>query len=636
MTDEFDERIDKAFRRLADEFQNREQLANQLRLQIDQRTDQRFDSLQNQLRGDFDSMVQAHRDHIIDLYKKFERIVWLSLVLIAAVTAFVGYQELTSLPNKISKAIERVEEQSTDKVDKILSTTEKKLKTIDEKIDDKFRKIDGEITTLVTSVENAATTARGEIPSKLGPFNIQIANAEKQITAAEKRINDAATSTEKAASAATEKAKADFAEAEEKIDKIVVVADEKLNRRIDDAEIVYKAALDAFRLQDDLDSLGRENNDPARLRRLFDEKNFEEDLNENQQLIVLEHIVQNGAPADLQPRIIVMLEALEPSTRKKASLFDKYQVTLGLQYAVPRVIKHTKSMLQSTLDPELLLSLLDQIDRLLDIKQISDLFREDLLELVKHEELGIRRKTIRLLVEFSDYSPEESTRIAEFIMLARQGPESADLLIQFIVDLPASRQVLFALLDVMESADVQEINRQKISKEATKYLYDNRGDRQFTQSIIAHATRTLRETLAADAEEARGIIALIVLESKFAASSLVAKLAGDIVKRIIESREPVDLDERFGESDYALVQLHFLGGGGERDVRFMAQVQQGSDETARGRFELNLKRDHQRKYYGVVEDQKIGEQKISLAMKIDRSGTGERTFEFFLLQEKFQ
>ena len=653
MADDFDERIEKAFRTLAIEFQDREQLANQLRLQIDQRIDQRLDTLQNQLRTDFGSMVQAHRDHITDLYKKFERIVWMTILLIAGVTVFIGYQEFANFPDKINAAISRLEADKREQVKVIQENTITELKTT---LTTEKAKISTAVTTAETEISDAITTAKGQISTFASTVN-------KQKLAAEKRIGVATSGVDQEVENATKKIR-DMIENfgnevktnKVKLAAVISAAQEDAKKRLQFETSRYKQEVEIFRVEDDLAALGREKTQVARYRRLLS-KAASKELSDEHQILLLERIDSAELLDDLTPQIVAMLESLEPfqgdvealeaSKKEQVEAVRAYQFRLGLRYEVEKIVRETKQRLRVNLESDDLLRILGELEALgkrtrprspftrRDSGKIFQRFRANLRELVVHPNLDVRSKATLLLLDLRNHSAAERANIAEFIRLSRDTAEGITGLVEIIGRrLPADQSILFALLETLNGqSKAGDAQKNMIAAVTMKYLRDNRKQMNVTGGFLSDSLRTLEASIAESDQVSRSILNLIQKQIRFEESSIVVLIEAERTKKIVDRPNVLlKANIKFSNSEYTLTEVQYGGPGEKFDIfTFSGKIQYGVDEINQTSFEIAIKRNGAG-LFGTLESVSVGERKISLAMDTGKDSEGEMVIRFYIVE----
>jgi len=102
-------------------------------------------ALRAQMQKDFDAGVAAHRQHITELYAKFERIVYVALLLISAVVVFLGYSEWRRVPTELSAQIKAIVDAHKSEIEKHEAPQATAIETLTRKVKDATTTIDTSI-----------------------------------------------------------------------------------------------------------------------------------------------------------------------------------------------------------------------------------------------------------------------------------------------------------------------------------------------------------------------------------------------------------------------------------------------------------------------------------------------------------
>jgi hypothetical protein len=94
---------------------DREKIVSTTKIQIDQfqqRTEdlleQKVAALEAKINNTMSDQLNSTVGYTKELYARFERMIWIAMVLLAGVSAFIGYQTFTSIPEKISSEIAKI------------------------------------------------------------------------------------------------------------------------------------------------------------------------------------------------------------------------------------------------------------------------------------------------------------------------------------------------------------------------------------------------------------------------------------------------------------------------------------------------------------------------------------------------
>jgi len=100
---------------LVSSINDREKIVSATKSQIDQfqqRTesllDEKVGALEEKLNKRLSEQLDSTVEYTKDLYARFERMIWIGMVLLAGVSAFIGYQTFSSIPEKINSEIARI------------------------------------------------------------------------------------------------------------------------------------------------------------------------------------------------------------------------------------------------------------------------------------------------------------------------------------------------------------------------------------------------------------------------------------------------------------------------------------------------------------------------------------------------
>jgi predicted nucleic acid-binding Zn-ribbon protein len=86
-------------------------------------------SLEEKLEKSLSEEIKVTSDYTKELYARFERMVWVGLILLAGVAAFVGYQTFSSIPDKITAEISRIATEKGRQVETFFTKAEEAIKT---------------------------------------------------------------------------------------------------------------------------------------------------------------------------------------------------------------------------------------------------------------------------------------------------------------------------------------------------------------------------------------------------------------------------------------------------------------------------------------------------------------------------
>jgi hypothetical protein len=102
-----------------------ESFAKELETEIREKISQLESKVDNSLA----TTIKSTSDYTASLYSRFERMVWVGLLLLGGVSAFIGYQTFSSIPEKIRAEIHTVAETHRSDIDSKFKLLEDNLKT---------------------------------------------------------------------------------------------------------------------------------------------------------------------------------------------------------------------------------------------------------------------------------------------------------------------------------------------------------------------------------------------------------------------------------------------------------------------------------------------------------------------------
>ena len=131
---------------------------------LEDKTQALEDKISQTLSTDLKSTV----DYTKELYTRFERMVWLGLVLLAAVSAFIGYQTFSSIPEKITSEISKLATNHTREVEtlftnqkNIIESSSRQMKSEEERLAAKRKDFEQQLAVHETTAARLARE-RGE------------------------------------------------------------------------------------------------------------------------------------------------------------------------------------------------------------------------------------------------------------------------------------------------------------------------------------------------------------------------------------------------------------------------------------------------------------------------------------------
>jgi hypothetical protein len=134
---------------LVQSINDREQIVSSTKKQIDdfqQRTEKlvgdKIADIEAKLNKSLSDELQSTVEYTKDLYSRFERMIWIAMGLLAAVSAFIGYQTFSSIPEKIDSEIGKIATLHKPKIDAAFDNVESTVKARNEAL----KKADDDLT----------------------------------------------------------------------------------------------------------------------------------------------------------------------------------------------------------------------------------------------------------------------------------------------------------------------------------------------------------------------------------------------------------------------------------------------------------------------------------------------------------
>ena len=159
--------LNEKFKLFCDEFRDFNRLSDDLRHNNDRRIDQKFETLQNSIRLEFQQGIQAHRDHIASLYGRFERIVWTIVVILVGATVFLGYNQFSGITDKIDDAIEKQATGRAREVEKIRGKFSEDLKNFEIDKDKKLSELENKKNIALKSLNNYEISSKQKLDENI-------------------------------------------------------------------------------------------------------------------------------------------------------------------------------------------------------------------------------------------------------------------------------------------------------------------------------------------------------------------------------------------------------------------------------------------------------------------------------------
>jgi hypothetical protein len=128
------------------------------------------DAMEKKLNASLSDDLKSTIDYTKTLYARFERMIWLAMVLLGAVSAFIGYQTFSSIPDKITAEIGKIAIQHNRDIEKLFAESEASIKKRnvaqqknDETLNSKIQDFDRRIDNLLQDANTSATDKVGQI-----------------------------------------------------------------------------------------------------------------------------------------------------------------------------------------------------------------------------------------------------------------------------------------------------------------------------------------------------------------------------------------------------------------------------------------------------------------------------------------